>query len=150
MHDAAAGRSRCGGGMQMALVECELAQLIMTETHDSQTVVLKEKEGRRAIRIGIGLWEIFAIHRTINNEPPPRPMTHELFGQVLRALGVRIVRIVVSELRGHVYIGRLVLEQDGKMFDIDSRPSDAIALAVQQGAPIFVDEQVLEVAGEEL
>jgi len=134
----------------MGLVECELAQLIMTETHDSQTVVLREKGGRRGIRIGIGLWEIFAIHRTINNEPPPRPMTHELFGQVLKALGVKIVRIVVSELRGHVYIGRLILEQDGKTYDIDSRPSDAIALAVQQGAPIFVDENVLEVAGEEL
>ncbi len=128
----------------MALVECELARIVMSEAHDRHVVTLQEKGGERAIEIWIGLWEVFAIHRTVNNEPPPRPLTHELFGNVLDALGVRIERIIISELRGRTYFGRLILRQNGETFDIDSRPSDAIALAVQKGAPIFVDESVLE------
>ncbi len=128
----------------MALVECELARVVMSETQDTHVVTLKEKDGERTVRIWIGLWEVFAIHRTVNNEPPPRPLTHELFGSVLDALNVQIERIVISELRGRTYFGRLILRQDGQTFDIDSRPSDAIALAVQKGAPIFVDDSVLE------
>jgi len=128
----------------MALVECQLARIVMSETQDTHVVTLKEKDGERAVSIWIGLWEVFAIHRTVNNEPPPRPLTHELFGNVLDALNVQIERIVISELRGRTYFGRLILRQDGQTFDIDSRPSDAIALAVQKGAPIFVDDSVLE------
>ena len=133
----------------MALVECELARVVMSESQAQQpgVVVLKEKDGERMLPIAIGLFEVWAIHRTINNEPPPRPYTHELFGSVLDELGVTIQRIVVTELREVVYIGRLYLEQDGETYEIDSRPSDGIALAVQKDAPIFVDDSVLESAG---
>ena len=127
----------------MALVECELARVVMSESQDHQVVVLKEKNGERTLPIAIGLFEVFAIHRTINNQPPPRPMTHELFGNVLDALGVKIERVNVTELREVVYIGQLVLRRDGTLYEIDSRPSDSIALAVQKGAPIFVEEAVL-------
>ena len=134
----------------MPLVECELARVVMSESHDHQVVVLKEKGGERIVPIAIGLFEVFAIHRTINNEPPPRPMTHELFGNVLDALGVKIERVVVTELREVVYIGLLVLRMNGKTYEIDSRPSDAIALAVQKGAPIFVEDAVLTQASQDL
>jgi len=127
----------------MALVECELARVVMSETQDRQVIVLKEKNGERMLPILIGTFEVFAIHRTINNQPPPRPLTHELFGSVLDALGVQIERVVVNDLRDMTFFGRIILRQDGKRFDIDSRPSDAIALAVQKGAPIFVEEKVL-------
>lgn len=134
----------------MPLVECELARVVMSESHDHQVVVLKEKGGERIVPIAIGLFEVFAIHRTINNEPPPRPMTHELFGNVLDALGAKIERVVVTELREVVYIGLLVLRMNGQTYEIDSRPSDAIALAVQKGAPIFVEEEVLTQASQGL
>jgi bifunctional DNase/RNase len=134
----------------MSLVECELARVVMSESHDHQVVVLKEKGGERIVPIAIGLFEVFAIHRFVNNEPPPRPMTHELFGNVLDALGAKIERVVVTELREVVYIGLLVLRMDGKVYEIDSRPSDAIALAVSKGAPIFVEDTVLTQATQDL
>ncbi len=139
----------------MSLVECELAQLVTSETRDHGVVELKEKDGERRLPIVIGLWEIYAIHRRVHNEPPPRPMTHELFGNVLDALGVTIERVVINDLRvlensrEGTFFGRLIVKQDGKTFDIDSRPSDAIALAVQKGAPIFVEESVLHEASQE-
>ncbi len=132
----------------MGAVECKLARIVMSETGDHQVVVLKEKDGERALPIAIGPFEVFAIHRVINDEPPPRPMTHELFGSVLDTLGVTIERVVVTELRDMVYYGMLVLRQNGNTFDVDTRPSDAIALAVQKGAPIFVDSTVLDDAGQ--
>jgi bifunctional DNase/RNase len=134
----------------MSLVECELARVVMSEGHDHQVVVLKEKGGERVVPIAIGLFEVWAIHRFINNEPPPRPMTHELFGNVLDALGAKIERIVVTELREVVYIGLLVLRMDGKLYEVDSRPSDAIALAVSKRAPIFVEEAVLSEADQDV
>ena len=134
----------------MPLIECELARVVMSESHDHQVVVLKEKDGERIVPIAIGLFEVFAIHRTINNEPPPRPMTHELFDNVLDALGAKIERVVVTELREVVYIGLLVLRMNGKTYEIDSRPSDAIALAVQKGAPIYVEDAVLDQAAHDL
>ena len=134
----------------MSLVACELARVVMSESHDHQVVVLKEKDGERIVPIAIGLFEVFAIHRTVNNEPPPRPMTHELLGNVLDAIGARIERIVVTELREVVYIGLLVIRLDGQTYEIDSRPSDAIALAVQKGAPIYVADKVLNQATQEI
>ncbi|MGD2173885.1 MAG: bifunctional nuclease family protein [Candidatus Brocadiaceae bacterium] len=132
----------------MPLIECELNRIVMSETQDRQLVVLKERDGERKIAIVISLWEIWAIHRTINNEPPPRPFTHELFGNVLDELGVKIERVVVNELRDDTYYGRLILRQNGQTYDIDTRPSDGMALAVQKGAPIFVDEDVLDEASQ--
>lgn len=133
----------------MALVECELSRVIMSETRHRQVIVLREKDGDRQIMILIGLTEVFAIHRVINDDPPARPQTHELFGQVLDALGVRVQRVVINALEKETYFGRLILSLNGQTYDVDSRPSDAIALAVQKGAPIFVDEEVLREASKE-
>lgn len=134
----------------MALVECELSRVVMTESHDPQVVVLKEKGGERVLPIAIGPFEVYAIHRVINDEPPPRPMTHELFGSVMDELGITIARVEVVDLRQMVYYGRLVLEQDGKRYEIDTRPSDGIALAVQKNAPLFVEESILETPDQAL
>lgn len=133
----------------MALVECELTQVVMSETRHHQVIVLKEKDGERKMPILIGVSEVFAIHRIINDEPPPRPLTHELFGRVLDVLGVSVQRVVINELSEGTYFGRLILSRNGQMFDVDSRPSDAIVLATQKGAPIFVEETVLDEAAKQ-
>jgi len=130
----------------MALVECRLAKVVMSESHDRQVIVLQEVDGARQFPIIIGFFEVFAIHRFVNNNPVPRPLTHELIGNILNGLDVSIEKVIVNELKDMTFYARLILRQDGRTFDIDSRPSDAIALAVQAGAPIFVDEDVIQKA----
>ena len=130
----------------MPLIECRLAKIIMSESHDRQVVVLKEVEGTREFPIIISFFEVFAIHRFVNNETLPRPLTHELIGSIFKELGIGVDKIVVNELRDMTFYARLHLKQDGRSFDIDSRPSDAIALAMQAGAPIFVEEDVIQKA----
>ena len=133
----------------MALVECELVRVIMSETRSHQIIVLKEKDGERAMRVAIGPAEAVAIHRAVSGERLPRPMTHELFGVVLDALEAEVLRAVVNDLQDKTFFGRLILRQNGRIHDIDSRPSDAVAIAVQKGAPIFVDEGVLQQASQD-
>ncbi len=132
----------------MPLVECEMHRLVMSETQDRQLVILKEKEGERKMAIVIGFWEVWAISRTVNNTPPPRPLTHELFGNVLDELDVTLERIIVNDLRNDTFYGRLILKQNGRTYDVDTRPSDAMALAVQKDADIFVEEDVLAEASQ--
>lgn len=128
----------------MPLVECQLARVVMSETRHEQAVVLREKDGQREMTIVIGLAEVYALHRIVNDEPPPRPLTHELLGAVLDALGATVERAVVNRASERIYYGRLILRQDGQAIDLDSRPSDAIVLATQKGAPIYVEDSVLE------
>jgi len=133
----------------MALVECKLVKIVMSESHDRQVIILQEKDGHRSLPILVGPYEIYAIHRTVNNEPPPRPLTHELVGSILAAMDISIERVIVSDLRNMTFYARLFLKQDGKTYEIDSRPSDAIALALQVGAPMYVEEKVLEEAASD-
>jgi len=133
----------------MPLVECRLAKIVKRESHDGQVVVLEEVAGTRRFPIIIGIFEVFAIHRFVNNEPPPRPFTHELIGNIIHALNVSIEKVVINDLRDMTFYARLILKQDGKTYDVDSRPSDAIALAVMAGAPIFVEEEVIKKASQD-
>jgi bifunctional DNase/RNase len=125
------------------LVECELTRVVLSETQSHQIIVLKERDGERAMRVAIGPPEAVAIRQAVTGERLPRPMTHELFGQVLDTLNVTVERVVINALQDRTFFGRLILDRDGVTYDIDSRPSDAIALAVQKGAPIYVEEEVL-------
>jgi bifunctional DNase/RNase len=131
------------------LVECELIRVILSETQGHQTIVLREKGGERAMRVAIGPLEAAAIHRALTGERPARPMTHDLIVQVLDTLEAQVLQIVINDLREKVFLGRLVLRQNDRTYDIDSRPSDAVALAVQKGAPIFVEETVLAQASKD-
>jgi hypothetical protein len=132
----------------MSLVECQLSRVVMSEGHDQHVVVLQEKDGDRKFPIIIGLFEVYAIHRTLNDRPPPRPMTHELLGDILRHLNVNVERVIINDLRHGTFFGRLILSREGETFDIDSRPSDAIAIAVQGEVPIFVEDHVLAEASQ--
>jgi bifunctional DNase/RNase len=122
----------------------ELSKIIITETSEEQVVVLKEVEGSRAFPIVIGIWEAIAINRYVNRQKTPRPMTHDLLTQTIRNLGFSLERIIVNDLKEGVFFARLVLKRNGKSVEVDSRPSDAIALAVQWNCPIYVEERVIE------
>lgn len=110
-------------------------------------VILKEKEAERLLPIWIGSNEANAIALRITGMTPARPITHDLLANVLGAADVEVERVVVSALANEVFYARIVARLDGRTMDIDSRPSDAIAVAVRVGAAIFVAADVLERAG---
>jgi len=91
-------------------------------------------------------FEADAITIQLQGVQVARPLTHDLLKSVIREMGIRVSHILVSELRDDTFYARIVMDVDGKSMEIDSRPSDAIALAVRVGAPIFVDEQVMDQA----
>ena len=132
------------------MVEVELSRIMITQTSDHQVIWLREKGGKRSFPILIGIFEALAIHRKIKEEDTIRPMTHDLLANVIAALHFRLSRVIVTSLRENTFFAKLVLGSNGTEVEIDSRPSDAIALAVRLEAPIFVAEEVLqEVAKDE-
>lgn len=127
-------------------VPCELVRIVITEGMDGQMIFLRERDGPRAFPIIIGIYEAYAIHRKVSNETTPRPLTHDLLADVIREMGGTLERVVVSELKNDTFYALLCVRQGERLLKIDSRSSDAIALAVQMSADIFVEEDVLEQA----
>lgn len=127
-------------------IKVELSRIIINETSDQQVIVLKEFKGQRSFPIVIGIVEIFAIDRRLKGIKPPRPMTHDLLDGVINGLGAKIEKILINDLRNHTFYAIITLNIDGKLIEIDSRPSDAIALGVVSNAPIFVADHVLDQA----
>lgn len=125
-------------------IEMELSRIIINETSDQQIIVLKERHGHRSFPIVIGIVEIFAIDRRLKGIKPPRPMTHDLLGNVIEDLGATIEKIVINDLRNHTFYAQIYLSLDGRTITVDSRPSDAIALGTASNTPIYVAEHVLE------
>lgn len=125
------------------MIEMELSRIIINESHDEQVIVLKEIGGDRAFPIVIGIWEAVTIDRNVKGKKTPRPMTHDLLENVIRNLGATLERIIVNDLRDRTFYAKLILRRNGEMIEVDSRPSDAIALAVQMKAHIYVEESVL-------
>jgi bifunctional DNase/RNase len=110
-------------------------------------VILKEKTDSRILPIFIGAVEARAIALYNNNVQVPRPLTHDLLKNILDYLQYTVKRIEVCDLKEGTFYARLILEKNGDEIEIDSRPSDAIALALRSSAPMFVDEKVMEEAG---
>ncbi len=129
-------------------LEAELSRIIINEMSDQQVIVLKERTGERSFPIVIGIVEIFAIDRRLKGIAPARPMTHDLLANVIENLGAQIEKIVISDLRHHVFYARIHLILNGRTIEIDSRPSDAIALGVATDAPIYVADHVFEQAAQ--
>ena len=125
-------------------VEVELSKIIINEAVDQQIIVLKELAGNRSFPIVIGMMEILAIDRRLKNIQLPRPMTHDLLADVIDQMGGDVEKVVISDLSNGTFYARLHIDTNGEMVEVDSRPSDAIALGVGVGASIFVDEQVFE------
>jgi uncharacterized protein len=131
-------------------VQMELKRIIISEVHDQQVIMLKEVEGDRSFPIVIGIFEATSIDRRVKGMPSPRPLTHDLVSSVIDNLGGELRDIFISELREHTYYAKLRIRMNGEMVEVDSRPSDAIALAVTAKVPIYVADDIIEeVCGEE-
>ena len=112
-----------------------------------RVVILKEKESDRYLPIWIGPAEADAIAVKLQDVSVPRPLTHDLLGSVIKSLGAGLTHITVNDLQNDTFYAKLGLRVDGKTVEVDSRPSDAIALAVRADVPIYVADEVLEKAG---
>ena len=128
------------------LVEMVVESVRVHMLSSRHVVILKESEHDRYLPIWIGPWEASAIAMKLQGLTADRPLTHDLFASALESLGVRVDRVVISTLSEETYHARLHLEREGTTFEIDSRPSDALALAVRTGGRIFASEAVLEQA----
>ncbi len=119
-----------------------------------RVVILKEKDADRYLPIWIGQFEADAIAVKLQEVKVPRPLTHDLLGNVIDAMGATVKRVVVSDLQNDTFYAKIILESgdhtNGHSKEVDSRPSDALALAVRTNVPIFVDEDVLSKAGVQL
>jgi bifunctional DNase/RNase len=107
-------------------------------------VLLKTAEGNKFLPIWIGHPEAAAILMKLQSASTPRPMTHDLVTDMLDQLGAQVIRITVTELRENTFYAQITVQQDGSEVEIDSRPSDAIALAIRADAPIFAADEVIE------
>jgi bifunctional DNase/RNase len=126
----------------------ELNKIIISDMQDGQIIVLREVHGERNFAMVIGDTEAKAIDRRLKGNLPQRPMTHELLASVVERLGGKLDRIEINDLSNHTFFARLHIRQDGQDIEIDSRPSDAIALGISNSVPIYVAEHVLaEVCG---
>ena len=126
------------------LIQMEVSKIRIDERRGEQVVVLKECGGNRLLPIIIGISEVTAIKMKISGIEPPRPLTHDLLKSVLAQLGATLERIVITKLEFNTFFATLVLKsKEGNEHEIDSRPSDSIAIALRADAPIFVSEEVL-------
>lgn len=125
------------------LVEMVIESVRVHMLSNRHVVILKDNAGDRYLPIWIGAWEASAIAMRLQGLVAERPLTHDLFAAALDQLGVRVVRVVISELADETYHARLHLERDGLQVEVDARPSDALALAIRAEAQIFADELVL-------
>ena len=125
-------------------IQMELHKIIISEMNDQQIIVLKEVDGERKFPIVIGSNEAYAIDRRLKGIPTPRPLTHDLLANIIETMGGNIDHIEINDLQAHTFFARIHIRQNGKTVEIDSRPSDAIALGIATVVPIFVAEHVLE------
>jgi len=124
-------------------VPMELHKIIISEMADSQVIWLREVDGERQFPIVIGSGEAMAIDRRLKGITAPRPLTHDLLASVIEAMGGQIDRIEITNLKNHTFYASIYIRQDGKLIEIDSRPSDAIALGIATVVPIYVADHVL-------
>lgn len=129
------------------MIEVFVESIRVNMTNYKRVVMLKEKTAPRYLPIWIGHFEADAIAIPMQNVPVSRPLTHDLLGSIVGALGGKVTQVVISELADETFYAKLVIDADGRHVEVDARPSDAIALAIRAKVPIYVDESVLEQAG---
>jgi len=133
-----------GNGGTTLEVEMKIRGLMMDPMTNMPIVVLKDLSGDSVLPIWVGIYEANAIALEIEKVTTPRPMTHDLIKVVLMGLDTSIRKVVVNELKDDTFYAMIWLERDGRLISVDSRPSDALALALRHDCPIFVDEKVLQ------
>ena len=132
------------------MVELTIESIRVSLMNYQRVVILKEKESDRYLPIWIGPAEADAIAVRLQEVAVARPLTHDLLRTIIDSLGATVAYILVNDLANDTFFARIALDVDGKSLEIDSRPSDAIALAVRAQVPIYADESVLEKAGVRL
>jgi uncharacterized protein len=131
------------GTLAPVMIELNLVGVRLELPTNSPIVLLRERDGRRYLPIWIGQNEAQAIAIAQQGEPTPRPLTHDLMKSLLDETGVQVDRIVITELREGIFYAVIQLSRNGSSFEVSSRPSDAIALAVRASVPIFANDEVL-------
>lgn len=140
-------RSRTCTPNQNEVVRQMLEMQIETVARDpfnNHVVILRELDGNRVLPIWIGTAEALAIALELRGEKPPRPLTHDLMRNILDELGVRVVRVVIHDLVDRTYYAYITLETPFGIREIDSRPSDALALALRTNAPVYISGNVID------
>jgi len=131
--------------LEKRLIEVKVLGFARDKERDAPILLLEEEgQARRVLPIWIGEYEADAIIRGLNNLPYPRPLTHELIINIIKGLGFELMKVEVTKLVNGTYYANIVLRKDNNIYEIDSRPSDAIALASIVKAPIYVSEDVME------
>jgi len=125
-------------------VEMKIRGLMMDPVTNMPIVVLKDTQGSAVLPIWVGIHEANAIALEIEKVQTPRPMTHDLLRNVLLGLEVRVQKVVVNDLKDDTFYALIWVERNGEILSIDSRPSDALALALRVDCPIFVEDEVLK------
>jgi len=125
-------------------VEMKIRGLMMDPVSNMPIVMLKDVNGNSILPIWVGVYEANAIALEIEKVSTPRPMTHDLIKSLLAGLSTGMKKVVVSELRDDTFYAVIWLERDGEIISVDSRPSDALALALRLDCPIYVEESVLK------
>jgi hypothetical protein len=125
-------------------VEMRIRGLMMDPVTNMPIVILKDVNGTAVLPIWVGIYEANAIALEIEKVATPRPMTHDLLKNLLTGLDTHVSKVVVSDLRDDTFYALIWLEKDGQVISIDSRPSDALALALRVDCPIYVEEEVLK------
>jgi len=129
-------------------LEMKIRGLMMDPQTNNPIVVLKDVNGTAILPIWVGIYEASAIASEIEKQATPRPMTHDLIRNLLFGLETVVKKIVVSDLKDDTFYAVIWLEREGELISIDSRPSDALAIALRMDCPIYVDDAVLKTSGE--
>ena len=125
-------------------IEMRIRGLVMDPVTNMPIVILKDPNGASVLPIWVGIYEANAIALEIEKVSTPRPMTHDLLKNLLLGLETRVQKVVVNELKEDTFYALIWLERDGQVMSIDSRPSDALALALRVDCPIYVEDEVLK------
>jgi uncharacterized protein len=127
-------------------VEMKVRGLALDPVSNMPIIILRDEEDKRSLPIWVGIFEANAIALELEKIPTPRPMTHDLIKNILETIEARLLKIVVTDLRENTFFAQLHLQMGEGEYTVDSRPSDAIALALRVAAPIFVNEEVVRKA----
>jgi len=131
------------------MIEVKVANVAIDVKSNMPVIILKEKKGKKTLPIWVGLFEAQSIALALENVKLPRPLTHDLTKNIIEKLNGKVRRIVINDLKNNTYYARILMKKNSQGIDIDSRPSDAIALALRFKVPIYIEESILNKVGAE-
>ncbi|MEE8358566.1 MAG: bifunctional nuclease family protein [Candidatus Hydrothermarchaeales archaeon] len=129
------------GGKELVKIE---GVFVANSPEGNNPVVFLENEDKRLLPIHVGAAEAFSIHTALEQMPYPRPLTHDLLVSVLDRLDSKVGKVIIDDLNDGIFFARLIVKKNGEEFEFDTRPSDAVALAVRTDAPIFVSRKIMD------